>query len=217
MCIILTLLSESWWGMVSVQRRARAKENLRRAILDAARELFATENFEAVSMRRIAEKIEYSPTAIYLHFKDKKEILFSLIEEGFGMLSTRLWSLDIDDPVERLRQGADIYFDFAFTQPHYYRLMFQLEHKEWAEEWMPACEQAQSAFHFIRVAVTEAMERGQFVTTTPEFIVAHTLWASIHGAASLALAGHIDLKLPKEMHPIFFAHVIETSIRGLSS
>ena len=89
--------------MGSAQRRARAKENLRRAILDAARELFATEEYEAVSLRRIAEKIEYSPAAIYLHFQDKKEILFHLIDEGFALLSARLETVRVADRYDVLR------------------------------------------------------------------------------------------------------------------
>jgi AcrR family transcriptional regulator len=198
----------------SAQRRARAKENLRRAILDAARELFATEEYQAVSLRRIAEKIEYSPAAIYLHFQDKKEILFHLIEEGFEMLSARLEALQVADPVERLRQGAPVYLDFAFTQPHYYRLMFQLENKELGE-LMSQCAMADRAFNFIRRAVSEAMQNGQFVTATPEPVVSLTLWASLHGAASLVLTGHLSRKLPNEFHAAFFDHVIETVLRGL--
>jgi AcrR family transcriptional regulator len=200
----------------SAQRRARAKENLRRAILDAARELFGTEEYQAVSLRRIAEKIEYSPAAIYLHFQDKKEILFHLIEEGFAMLSARLEALQVADPVERLRQGAPVYLDFAFTQPHYYRLMFQLENKELGE-LMSQCATAERALNFIRRAVTEAMENGQFATTSPEPVVSHTVWASLHGAASLVLTGHLSRKLPNEFHAAFFDHIIETVLRGLRS
>jgi AcrR family transcriptional regulator len=200
----------------SAQRRARAKENLRRAILDAARELFATEDYPAVSIRRIAAKVEYSPAAIYLHFQDKKEILFRLIEEGFEMLSVRLEALQVADPVERLRQGALVYLDFAFTQPHYYRLMFQLENKDLGE-LMTRCAMAERALNFIRQAVTEAMQNGQFATTTPEPVVSHTIWASLHGAASLALTGHLGRKLPQEFHAAFFDHVVETVLRGLRS
>src|SRR5579859_552928 len=192
--------------MSSVERRARAKENLRRAILDAARELFATEDYRAVSMRRIAEKIDYSPTALYLHFKDKDEILFQLIEEGFAMLSGRLLSLDIVDPIDRLAQGAQIYLDFAFTQTHYYRLMFQLQDSGLIDRYMPACENGPIAFGFIRTAVEQAMQEGKFRNAMPEVVVSHAIWAHIHGAVSLALSGHLA-KLPQELHPAFFQTV----------
>ena len=60
------------------ERREREREEIRTSILEAARDLFANEGVEAVTMRRIAEKIEYSPTAIYFHFKDKESLLAEL-------------------------------------------------------------------------------------------------------------------------------------------
>jgi AcrR family transcriptional regulator len=198
----------------SVQRRARAKENLRRAILDAARELFVTEDYRAISMRRIAEKIEYSPTAIYLHFKDKQEILFQLVQEGFELLNARLQALDIADPVERLRQGGQAYMEFARTQPHYYKLMFQLEDKALSEQCAARSEISENAFGFIVRCVTEAMAQEKFRATDPPMIVAHTIWAHIHGAVSLMLANRL-MRLPEEAHSIFYSHVVETTLRGL--
>jgi len=56
------------------ERREREKTETREIILDAARELFLAEGYEGVSMRKVAEKIEYSPTAIYIHFKDKDDL-----------------------------------------------------------------------------------------------------------------------------------------------
>ena len=70
--------------MGTTERRARAKQLLRGEILDAARELFIKHGYENVSMRKIAEKIEYSPTTIYLYFHDKSEILHTLCEETFA-------------------------------------------------------------------------------------------------------------------------------------
>src|ERR687885_1755275 len=72
------------------ERRAREKQELRQEILDAARELFIREGFENVSMRKIADKIEYSPTTIYLHFQDKADLLDCICEETLGKLQQRL-------------------------------------------------------------------------------------------------------------------------------
>jgi len=69
--------------MGSKQRREREKEALRQDILDAARELFVEEGYDNVSMRRVAEKIEYSPTTIYLYFEDKASLLYAICEETF--------------------------------------------------------------------------------------------------------------------------------------
>jgi AcrR family transcriptional regulator len=211
--------------VVSARRRAREKENLRRAILDAARELFVQEDYAAVSMRRIADKIEYSPTAIYLHFKDKEEILFHLVEEGFAMLRDRLQALEIADPVQRLRAGGFVYLEFARTQPQYFHLMFsvknqiltdkvcQLQNKQISELYGIKEEVGQNCFGFILRCVIEAMEQGQFAAGDP-LTVSHVIWAHIHGAASLELSGSLFM-LPQEAQQAFFEQVVDTTLRGL--
>jgi AcrR family transcriptional regulator len=200
--------------MATAQRRAREIENLRRAILDAARELFATQDYQAVSLRKIAEKIEYSPAAIYRYFSDKDEILFHLIDEGFEMLNGRMHALQIADPVERIRQAGHVYVDFAVSQPHYYRLMFQLDKSEMTEKYMPGCTSAHSVFGFVQQAVTEAIATGQFVQDTPAIVVACGIWSAMHGAVSLSLSSHLNFMMPPELNAAFFAHLIESTLRG---
>ena len=201
--------------MASAERRAREKESLRRAILDAARELFATEDYKAVSMRRIAEKIEYSPTAIYLHFKDKDEILGQLILEGFALLSERLESSYTADPIERLRRGGKAYFDFALSQPHYYRIMFQQDNKPLMEKYQAQNAMGPDCFGFLLKAVIEAINAGKFDTNPSEIVTAHVLWSNLHGAVSLALSGHLCHMMPDHLQSAFFDAVIETSLTGL--
>src|SRR5688572_10720436 len=117
----------SFWGLVmgTTERREREKQELRTKILDAARELFVQEGYEAVTMRRIAERIEYSPTAIYLHFKDKDSLLRELCEADFLKLAEELVARELpEDPVARLRGAALGYVEFARRYPNHYRLMF---------------------------------------------------------------------------------------------
>ncbi|HEY6844272.1 MAG TPA: helix-turn-helix domain-containing protein, partial [Thermoanaerobaculia bacterium] len=86
--------------MGTKERREREREEVRTLILDTAREMFATEGYEAVTMRRIADRIEYSPTAIYLHFQDKRDLVFQVCEETFARLVGELTSLEseLKDP-----------------------------------------------------------------------------------------------------------------------
>jgi AcrR family transcriptional regulator len=70
-------------AMGIVERRQREKQQMRRQILDTAMDLFIENGYEEVSIRRIADHIEYSPATIYLYFQDKDDILFVLHEEGF--------------------------------------------------------------------------------------------------------------------------------------
>src|SRR5215472_17383687 len=96
------------------ERREREKQEVRKKILDAARELFAREGYEAVTMRRIADKIEYSPTAIYFHFKDKDALIRQFCDTDFLDFGQRFAKLmSIADPIERLRRAGHTYIEFG--------------------------------------------------------------------------------------------------------
>src|ERR1700747_187689 len=96
------------------ERRGREKSETRDKILDAARELFVAEGYEGVSMRKVAEKIEYSPTAIYVHFADKNELFHELCREDFARLQDAMRSPAMPtDPLERLRQIGRSYIEFG--------------------------------------------------------------------------------------------------------
>src|SRR5687768_12391547 len=111
--------------MGTKERRDREREEIRTKILNAARELFARQGYEAVSMRKIADAIEYSPTAIYVHFKDKAELMRELCVRDFEVMQERNRAvLSIADPVERIRQLGFGYIRFAVAHPNHFRLMF---------------------------------------------------------------------------------------------
>jgi AcrR family transcriptional regulator len=109
------------------ERQERERNALRRAILDAARELFVAEGFSNVSMRKIADRIEYSAAAIYGYFPSKDHIFFALADEGFGILCNRAWPEP--EPTETgsldaLRQTLVRFVEFSQEQPEYFALMF---------------------------------------------------------------------------------------------
>ncbi|GAB4456152.1 MAG: TetR/AcrR family transcriptional regulator [Armatimonadaceae bacterium] len=199
--------------MGTTERRAREKEELRRAILDAARDLFAEQGYSAVSLRKIAERIEYSPTTIYLYFKDKEEILRHLIEEGFTMLHDRIMQLSEPNPVQRMRQGTKCYFEFAFENPHYYTLMFQMD-DDGVMEIKQTLEVAQRAFGFVRTCVSDAITQGYFRDDLPEIVQSHICWAHMHGAVALHLAGRLSM-LPEECVPMFWDNITEATLIGM--
>src|SRR5262245_29470536 len=101
------------------ERQQRERDQTRQAILIAARELFVTEGYRNVSMRKIAERIEYSPAAIYGYFPSKEDIFFALAEEGFRSLGSRLLtaSQGTTDPFERLRRGLWAFYEFSKADP----------------------------------------------------------------------------------------------------
>jgi AcrR family transcriptional regulator len=107
------------------ERHERARETVRRAILDAARDLFVSEGYQHVSMRKIAERIEYSPAAIYGYFPSKDDIFFALAEEGFQLLfDTATATPAPEDPVECLRARLWAFYQFSTAHPEHFALMF---------------------------------------------------------------------------------------------
>jgi len=110
----------------SRERRDAEKAALRRQIMDAAAELFSTEGYENVSMRKIAQRIGYTPMAIYLYFKDKNDLLDCICEEAFAQLYRSLERLKAtaNTPIEGLQGAIKGFIDFAVKHPHHYRATF---------------------------------------------------------------------------------------------
>lgn len=170
------------------ERKARQKKFLRQEILDAASELFVKEGFENVSMRRIADKIEYSPTTIYLYFKDKAELLEQVCQETFARLITHLERIlgQTGDPVERLRRGLLAYVQFGLENPHHYRAVFLMaipDSFDKAKYKQPDAPSMQ-AFDFLRRCVLDCVNAERFRRQDAETI-SQTLWAGAHGVTSL--------------------------------
>ena len=108
-----------------LERKERDKEEMRRKIMDASRQLFLEQGFEKTSIRNIADAIEYSPATIYLYYKDKNELLFALHEEAFVKLMQELSVvMKVQDPFERLVEMGRQYIKFAVENPELYDLMF---------------------------------------------------------------------------------------------
>jgi AcrR family transcriptional regulator len=175
------------------ERKERHKEELKKEILDAARELFVEKGYEATSIRNIAEKIEYSPATIYLHYKDKHEIMHALHREGFQLLISYLAPVgSIADPFDRLTAMGGKYIQFAMENPDMYNLIFvlsdPLKHVENCfEEW----DEGDRAFDVLHKTVVECQERGHFKSFEP-YGFAFMIWSTMHGLCALRISGHLD-------------------------
>jgi AcrR family transcriptional regulator len=202
------------------ERREREKSETRDKILDAARELFITEGYEGVSMRKVAEKIEYSPTAIYVHFADKEELFRELCHEDYAQLAKVFQSSMIStDPIERLKQIGAIYVDFGIRYPNHYKFMFMTpvpvhEPDEMDREIMGNPEV--DTYAFLKWAVQQALEAGCFREEfTDADLISQTLWASVHGVISLQIAKGSDFWV--EWRPIQdrAQMMLDITMRGL--
>jgi AcrR family transcriptional regulator len=179
------------------ERRDSDKQRMRGRILEAAMKLFLKEGFERVTIRAIAQKIEYSPATIYLYFKDKNEILYALQTIGFEKLYKKQQEvLTIKDPWKRLRQHGKVYVEFALKNPEYYDLMFIMrgpvikmkENKKW--------ESGQRSYEFLKENIKECMLAG-YLMKTNEDIATFAKWSLTHGMASLIIRDRA-IMLPKE-------------------
>ena len=175
------------------ERREREKSETRDKILDAARELFVTEGYDGVSMRRVAEKIEYSPTAIYVYFADKQELFHELCQQDYARLADVFQSSQMSsDPIERLRQIGSTYTEFGVRYPNHYKFMFMTPHPphppdEEDREVMGNPEV--DAYAFLKWAVQQAIDAGRLRGELQDAeLISQTLWASVHGVISLEIA-----------------------------
>jgi AcrR family transcriptional regulator len=163
------------------ERKLREKQELRREILDAARELFVREGYGSVTVRQIAEEVERAPGTIYLYFKDKAELLETLCEETFAKLDKKLQPLRIyeGDPREALRKGLRWYIEFGLEHPSDYIVTFIWR----AERSLPA---GLRTFENLRHCVRRVAEAGYLAGNDVEAF-SQALWAGIHGVTSLLI------------------------------
>jgi AcrR family transcriptional regulator len=112
-------------GMGINERKTREKQALRDRILEAAQRIVIREGFAALSMRKIADAIEYSPATLYLYFASRDEIARALCAQGYAQLLASFEPLaQIADPAERLKALARAYVAFGVAHPQTYRLIF---------------------------------------------------------------------------------------------
>lgn len=202
------------------ERRERERVELRKKILDAARELFVKRGYEAVTMREIARRIEYSPTALYGHFEDKETLVRELCRQDFGAFAQAFLAnvASTGDPAERLCNAGMVYLSFAEHYPEHYRLMFLTEVPEAPPTDAERADPAQNAYVFLRALVVELIESG---TLRPELtdvdLVSQAIWAAVHGAAALDLTVAKTAEwLPVKPRAERFRAALELLIRGVA-
>ena len=198
------------------ERQERERETVARAILDAARELFVTHGYHEVSIRKIAERIEYSPAAIYGYFPSKDDIFFALAEEGFRLLfqyggTPRPAS---DDPTETLRAMFLRYYEFSQEHPEYFALMF-------LDRSVPRITRDYDRFGFVGQAkhdmlqrIQKAIDAGACPADTPAHVVFRLCLTAVHGAAALQVC---DRMAPGESGELLARAMLDTVFKGLQA
>ncbi|AEH09883.1 MULTISPECIES: TetR/AcrR family transcriptional regulator [Protofrankia] len=180
------------------RRRERERAAARESILSAARELARSEGWETVTMRRLAERIDYSANFAYRYFTGRDDILLTLIRDGFTRLRDAMDTAsrrpaaesaaatsDTDVPdVAAIRRAAHAYLDFALTEPDLYQLMYGLGGVRMpaADTWV----EGQAVGDVLTGLLAAAGDR------QPEQHVLQ-LWATAHGLVALLVVGRVDV------------------------
>jgi len=175
--------------MGSLERRSRERADTRQRILDAAREMFVRQGYEATTMRAIADRIEYTPTAIYHHFKNKEALLAELCIADFRALASAFLKIGrIDDPIERLRKTGLAYVQFGLEHPMQYQLMFMTPRPKEVDDSIHSDDPSESAYAFLKATCADVIATGRL---RPEYRDANDLaliaWSSLHGMLALRI------------------------------
>jgi len=169
------------------RRRERERQELRRAILAAAREIAVREGWQAVTIRKVAERIEYSPPMIYQYFASKADLLLALLREGFAELTERLRAAQGTTPTapeESLARVAEAYWSFAWERPELYQVMHGLGGVPFGTDATPP--EARAAFAALRDAVRPVVGDAAALDDAVDLF-----WGALHGLVALAMSGRI--------------------------
>jgi AcrR family transcriptional regulator len=174
------------------ERKERQKTEMRERILEAASAIVLAEGFGALTMRKIAERIEYSPATIYLHFASRDDIARHLVRAGFReVLRYFTPAIGIADPCERLRALARAYCAFGREHPGTYRLVFMERYSSEIFAPDPAVGDTADAGAFAILTDTIVALHAAMGSGAPSPEEAHRsaqlVWAALHGIVSLAI------------------------------
>jgi AcrR family transcriptional regulator len=208
---LLTLLHFLTMGIA--ERKIRQKEEVRCAILNASWQLVKEEGWQSLSIRKIADAIEYSVPVIYDHFENKEAILLEFTRRGFRLLTEELTKAkdSKEEPEKQLEAMANAYWQFAFEHKEYYQLMYGLG--------MPGCETVKrieelNSFTSLIRGVIEELIRKKQVSGADPFLKLHTFWSMLHGLISINM---MDKGNNTELNKMVMKDFIAGFIAGFNS
>ena len=171
------------------ERKDKQKAELKQQILDASAKLFSEHGYQGVTIRKIANIIEYSPTTVYLYFKDKNEILFELHQIGFEKFEAFNKDLfDIKNPLLQLHKLGENYIRFGLQNPEYYDLMFLMPapidfiNKVKNCDWTGGDKALKTLISILQECIDKKLIVPADVNT-----MAMAIWSMVHGLVSLVI------------------------------
>ncbi len=198
--------------MIVKNDRQKQKELTKNAILKVAEEIVLQEGWQAVSIRKIAEAIGYSLPVVYNHFENKDAIQEEFVKNGFNMLAMAMQSTKekYPEPEQQLTQMALTYYDFAFSNSAYYKMMFGLG--------IPSCQKANEIAeigNFSAIIIEVISELMGETDKQRKFLKFHTLWSILHGLTSINMVNLTAA--PDEMQQQILLDAIHGFIKNINN
>ena len=195
---------------------------MKNLILDAAQTLYLEKGLDFTTIRKIAERIDYSPATIYLHYPSKDGILNDMQKLAFERLLKALRSISRhQQPSDKLRFLGKTYIDFGIQNPRQYELMFILNHPMNGIELPESCDNFQHAFRFMQSTVRESIAKKRVIYTDPH-TASLQLWSILHGLTCLYLSDRLahycgcDGKNPDPVYRAWELYIESISIKNNS-
>lgn len=168
--------------------------NLKEALLETALDIIDTEGLDAITLRDLTQRLGTSRSAVYRHFASKEALILGVIERGYGeldLLFTPIFQDRNHTVAERFETMGKAYLNFAIEHPNLYRLLFGDNFRQEREELCDYKDENQATGLYALIGLLiEAQEEGIIARENP-MVQAATVWASIHGLASLLIDGHL--------------------------
>jgi AcrR family transcriptional regulator len=190
----------------------------RTRLLEHAREVYLEGGAAHFSLREVARRVGISAAAVYRHFDNKEALLGAVCEEGFRTFSSYLLrALAETTPLGRLRAAGDFYRRFAMENPHDYRVIFMSSVGDIGlRSGKASARESSPTFQFLVDRVRECIDAGVIAPGDASEIAA-TIWAHVHGLASLRLSGHLDSAGDDDAFAAFFRTSMNGLLQGLAS
>lgn len=191
------------------------RENLKQEILDAAKILFLEKGYEKTTLRKIASEVDISATAIYLHYKDKADIMHALHKEGFKLLTAQFETLrHVENPFERLKAMGRVYLNFAINNRDFYEIMFimkePLEHLRAKPKEEIKWTEGENAYQSL-LTVVEECQKNDYFREYDAKLLSLMVWSNLHGLCALKNNGHLEFISEKIYDKVEVSKVIQSS------
>jgi len=173
--------------------------SLRDEIVEVSKELLIKDGFSKISMRKIAKRVDVTATSIYLHFRNKEELLLALIEESIRNLNDSLLKVlsATAEPPEQLESLAKAYVNYALNNPQEYEIIYMVRPEEMPKYPKEKFRKVRDTYEILADIIRRGKEKQIFDVENP-LLSAYTIWAQIHGVVSVILSKRLDTRIPRE-------------------